>query len=83
MKIVLTVKNTPQVMKPSTNNVIVYDGKQWYVTTKDDLLKEAYSLVDEAKRELAKIKADNEAYKREVAGQLLEMSELIKKLYSK
>lgn len=79
MKIALTVKNTSRTFKPTTNDVILYDGEMWYVTTKNDVLKEANETLQKCKEELAKI----EEFKKEVASQLLEMSELLKQLYSK
>lgn len=34
MKIMLEVQNTKKGIKPSKDNIIIYDGDSWYVTTK-------------------------------------------------
>lgn len=94
MRIALTVKNSSRVAKPIENDVIIYDGNIWYVTTKENLLKEANELLDQCKKEIEKLKAENAEFKRQiensnaefrnnVAKQLLQMSNLIEKLYSK
>lgn len=79
MKVVLEVKNISKVVKPSTNHVMLYDGKQWYITTKQDLFKE----YDEKIKELELLKKENEKFKKDVLSQLMKMGEIIKKLYSK
>lgn len=81
MKIALTVKNSSKVLKPTENDVIIYDGEDWYVTTKDKLLEESNHLLQNCKNELEKLKKENADFKREVASQLLQMSKLIEKLY--
>jgi len=37
MKIVIDVKNGSKTQNFGKNDLIVYDGKQWYVTTVEDL----------------------------------------------
>ena len=81
MEVVIDVKSIPKVMKPTVDDVIVYDGKKWYLTTKDSLLKEANDLVKKANSELARIKEENANFKKEVANQLSTMSKAIKGLY--
>lgn len=81
MEVILDIKNIPKAMNPTENDVIVFNGKTWYLTTKKSLLQDAYNLVDKAKAELEKIKAENQEFKQKVAVQLYEMSELIKQLY--
>ena len=81
MEVILDIKNIPKVMNPTVDNVIVFNGKQWYLTTKQTLLADAYKLIDEAKAEIETLKAENKEFKAKVANQLYEMSELIKKLY--
>lgn len=82
MKIVLAVKNTSQALTPTKDDVVIYDGDQWYVTTKQDVLKEASDLLEATQNELAALKEETVKFKKEVASQLYEMSELIRKLYS-
>lgn len=79
MKIILNVKNTTKIIKPSSDNVILYDGKDWYVTTKQELFKEYNSKLKEFERVIE----ENKEFKKEVAAQIVEMSNLIKSLYSK
>ena len=79
MKILLDVKNVSKALKPSPENVMLFDGKDWYVTTKQQLFKE----YDEKIAELDLMIKENKEFKKNVASQLLEMSELIKNLYSK
>ena len=55
----------------------------WYVTTKEDVLKEDKELLNQCKKQLELLKTENADFKKSVAAQLLEMSELITKLYSK
>ena len=81
MEVMLDIKNVPKVMKPTENDVIVFNGKQWYITTKESLLKDAYKLIEEAKQELEKLKKENKEFKSSVSSQLVIMSDAIKKLY--
>lgn len=81
MEVVLDIKNVPKVMNPTVDAVITYDGKKWYLTTKETLLTDAYKLIEKAKEELENIKKENKDFKTEVAHQMYEMSEIIKKLY--
>ena len=80
MKISLDIKNISKIQRPSTNDVIVYDGQSYYVTTKQDLLKEAYDLVNQAKKELAAIKADNQKFKVETSSTIVELTNTVKAL---
>ena len=78
MKLGLEIKNSGKAIRPSKNNIILYDGKQWYVTTKDELFKEFKERMDAKEKELdnkieecnAKISEMNEA-KRKNAEQIL------------
>lgn len=79
MKTVLDIKNMGGVMKPEKNNVIMYDGKEWYVTTKQDLFKEYNKKIEE----LEKMIEENKKFKKDVSAQLVEMSEIIKTLLIK
>lgn len=81
MKVVLSVKNNSKVIKPIENNVILYDGKQWYVTTKEKLFEEWTSLLNECNSKLEDLEKQNTEFKKEVSSQLKEMTELIQKLF--
>lgn len=81
MEVMLDIKNVPKVMNPTQDNVIVFDGKKWYLTTKESLLSDAYDLLQECKSELESIKKENKEFKSNVSTQLIKMSNAIKKLY--
>lgn len=82
-EVLLNIKNVPKVMKPTQDDVIVYNGKEWYITTKESLLADAYKLLSECKVELEKVKKENSDFKKSVAKQMVELSELVEKLYKK
>jgi hypothetical protein len=81
MEVILDIKNVPKAMNPTHDNVIIFDGSTWYLTTKQDLMADAYKLLDECKTELEKLKEENQNFKNEVNSQLKIMSNAIKKLY--
>lgn len=83
MKIALNVKNTSKIVKPSKDNIILYDGCEWYVTTKNDLFCEYQAKIDALILENNQVKQDNERFKQEISSQILKMSEIIRNLYSK
>ena len=78
MKLALDVSTNRKMIKPSTNDVILYNGKTWYVTTKEELFKEYdnhfASKIEECN---AKIQEMNEL-KAELARQMLEYGQLIR-----
>lgn len=79
MKFAVDVKNMKKAISPSKGDVIMYDGKNWYITTKEDLFKEYQDKIDariaEADRKLAEV----DTFKAQISSQLIEMSEIIKK----
>lgn len=87
MKIVLDVSNCKKSIKPSKDNIIIYDGETWYVTTKKDLfqeydehfsekLSECENKIEECNK---KINEMNE-FKKDIASQILDMEEIIKNI---
>ena len=80
MRVALDIKNLSKLKEPSANDVIIYDGKQWYITTKDDILKEANDLLLECKEELAKTKRENQEFKQQTSKDILELTNTVKKL---
>lgn len=80
MKIALDIKNGSKVLKPTTDNVILFDGEKWYVTTKQDLLNDCYKLVEQANKDLDEMINENAKFKKEIAEKMLVMSTEIKKL---
>ena len=81
MDVVLSVKNMSKIVKPTTDNVLLFDGKQWYVTTKQDLFKEFATLLNQCNSKLSDLEQQNSEFKREVALELKEMTELIHRLF--
>lgn len=83
MKLVLETTTNKRIIRPSKDNIVLYDGKTWYVTTKQDLFKE----YDE--RYATKIAECNDkieemnALKVEMAGQMLELQEMVKAIVLK
>lgn len=82
MKLVLDIKGK-KALNPSENDVIIYKGGYYYLTTKEEILSEVSFLLKKCEKELSELKQENEDFKKTVAGQMVQMSELIKTLYSK
>lgn len=92
MKIAIDLKNTSRGLKPKNDDVIIFDSKekQWYITTKEELLKEDKKLLDECKnqlkaneKEVEKMRKEYSEFKVKVAEQLFNMSEVMKKIVGK
>lgn len=79
VKVGLNVKNGSKIFKPTAGDVVIYDGKDWYVTTKDDLFREYQAKVNAVLLETTEKLDKIEAFKQEISSQMLEMSEIIKK----
>ena len=82
MEIVLTVKNSHKIFKPTKDDVILYDGKIWYVTTKEQLFKEWTDLLKKSNAKLEELEQQNKDFKLEVSRDLKEMSDLIEQLFT-
>ena len=80
MRVALDIKNMSKLKNPTENDVIVYDGKQWYVTTKDEILKEANDLLLECKKTLETLRKDNQEFKRQTSKDIIEITNTTKKL---
>ena len=81
MNVVLNVKNTSKVLKPTKNSVMLYDGKDWYITTKEKLFEEWLDLLNQCNNKLEELEQQHTEFKREVSSQLREMTELIHTLF--
>lgn len=81
MNVVLNVKNTSKVLKPTKNSVMLYDGKEWYITTKEKLFEEWLDLLNQCNNKLEELEQQHTEFKREVSSQLREMTELIHTLF--
>ena len=77
VKIGFEIKNGSKAFKPKKGDVIIFDGKSWYITTKEDLLEDSYRLIEECKAELENMKE----FKKEVASEIKTLSDLIQVLY--
>lgn len=87
MKIMLDVKNASALKKPSQNQIILYDGEKWYVTTRQALFKEYEDIIDEKMDALenkeAELEKNNDEFKKKVAKDILQMSAVIESIYKK
>lgn len=92
MRVALDIKNLSKLKEPSTNDVMIYDGYKWYVTTKDDILKEANVLLSKCQNELASLKKENNEFKEQICKEnnefkkqmskdIVELTETVKKLF--
>ena len=84
MKLGLEIKNTGRAIRPSKNDVILYDGRQWYIITKEELFKEFEERLNSKEKELnnkieecnAKLGEMNEAKKKN-AEQILKIAAVV------
>lgn len=58
MKVAFEVKNPSKAIRPTKDDVLYFDGSGWYVTTKEDLLKDAYKVIEECHREMARFEEE-------------------------
>jgi len=87
MNVVLDVKNGSALKKPSKDNLILFDGKKWYVTTRQEVFEEYEQKVDKKLAEIEEVKTrleqENSDFKKKVSKDIVEMSQIIRELYSK
>lgn len=80
MKVALEIRNLSKLKNPIKNDVIIFDGKEWYITTKEEILKEANDLLLECKRELAGVKRENKEFKQQTSKDILELTDTVRSL---
>ena len=80
MKVALEIRNLSKLKNPIKNDVIIFDGKEWYITTKEEILKEANDLLLECKRELASVKRENKEFKQQTSKDILELTDTVRSL---
>lgn len=80
MKVALEIRNLSKLKNPTKNDVIIFDGKEWYITTKEEILKEANDLLLECKRELASVKRENKEFKQQTSKDILELTDTVRAL---
>ena len=67
-----------KTLEPKKGDVIIFDGKDWYVTTKDDIFAEYQEKVNAGLQEVQRELQELRRYKGEVASQMAEMGTLIR-----
>jgi hypothetical protein len=84
MKIAIDLKNTTQLKK---DDVILYDGKEWYVINKDVLLRDLNKRCDEfcakLSQEFNEMKESNAKFMQEYNEQNQKLLPIIEKLLGK
>ena len=80
MEIAFTVKNTSRALRPSKDDVLIYDGKMWYVTTKQDLFSEYDKELAKLIQEKEQMRIELNDFKAEMARQMLEYGQLIREV---
>ena len=80
MKVALEIRNLSKLKNPIKNDVIIFDGKEWYITTKEEILKEANDLLLECKQELASVKRENKEFKQQTSKDILELTDTVRTL---
>ena len=85
MKLVLDIKNTSKAIAPSKDNIILYDGKNWYITTKQEIFEEYEKTIDKKINELSNLietlRNDNTTFKQNVSKQIISMSDIVEGVY--
>ena len=85
MKMVLDVKNPSLLKEPKKDQIIIFDGNKWYVTTKQDLFKEYEDKVDAKLEALEKITNElveaNNQFKDSVSRDIIKITDVVEKIY--
>lgn len=82
MEVTLEIKNISKIMKPKEGDIILYDGKTWYVTSKEELFKWFSDKVDELENAFANLKKDNNDFKVGISQQMSDMSNVVTQLFN-
>ena len=78
MKVCLDVTTNKAILAPNRNNLILYDGKKWYITTKNDVFAEYEAKMDEKLLEIDQKLEQLEAFRVEIARQIATLSDLVR-----
>ena len=78
VKVGLNIKNGSKVFKPKQGDVIIFDGKDWYVTTKEDLFREYDQKFTQKLEELNEKVEEMQEFKEEISDKMIEMAGIIK-----
>ena len=79
VKVGLNIKNGSKAFKPKAGDVIIFDGKDWYVTTKEDIFKEYQDKVDAKLQEVDNELKEIRDFKVGISQQMIELGETVKK----
>ena len=83
MKLILDIKNGKKAIKPTKDDIILYNGKEWYIVTKQELFKEYNERFEEAIAECEAKEQEMDAFKVEIAQQILDLQEIVKAIVLK
>ena len=81
MNVNLNIKNLSRLKEPKKGDIILFDGKEWYITTKDDVLQDAKILLDKCNEKIELLEKQNNEFKTKTSKDILEITETIKKIY--
>ena len=79
----LKIKNVSRAFKPEAGDVIIFDGKDWYITTKADLFKEYDERFASKIKECDEKIREMDRYQGEISEQLLEYGRIVKTFVEK
>ena len=79
VKVGLNIKNGSKVFKPKPGDVIIFDGKDWYVTTKDDIFREYQMKMDAMLTQIGEELKSIREFKVDIANQMTKMGEAVRK----
>lgn len=77
MDVTFKVKNMSKALKPREDDVMLFDGKLWYITTKQALFKEYDKELLKLKTEKEQLLQEYKEFKTEIAKQMLEYGKII------
>lgn len=78
MKVCLDVTTNKTMIAPKKNNLILFDGKKWYITTREDVFAEYEAKMDEKIEEINQKMSELEAFRAEIARQIATLSEMVR-----
>lgn len=73
--IALNIKNGSKAFKPKPGDVIIFDGKDWYITKKEDIFREYDEKMLKMEQKVEKM----EEFKAEVNEKIDKMSDIMQK----
>lgn len=84
MKVLLDVKNPSALKEPRKDQIIIFDGNKWYITTRQDLFKEYEEKVDakiaELEQKAIDLENENKEFKNSVSKDIITMSDVIEQM---